>query len=291
MPTTFLRRKNAPFPTRVLEAGALLAYSPAFNAGPFDRFERIAVQYSRIRPSQMKCLDLTLVSPGANLACDDALLNACEATGAGEVLRFWEPAMPFVVVGYANRIEDEVEVEACDRRQIPILRRCSGGGTVLQGAGCLNFTLIFDAENHPELATVPGTNQFIMERQRMALATLGEQEIAVRGHTDLTLGHRKFSGNAQRRRRRALIFHGTFLLQFELALVAELLKFPSKQPDYRQSRNHLDFLTNLPQPAAAVKRALQEVWGAHEPFEHVPWTEIETLERAQYSQDSWNRKF
>src|SRR5204863_6569004 len=110
-------------------------------------------------------------------------------------------------------------------------RRCSGGGAVLQGPGCLNYSLVLRLDSHPALHTVTGTNRFVMERNRAALESFlirgtppqealfsksdignWKSEIAVRGHTDLALGDHKFSGNAQRRRRRAVLFHGTFLL-------------------------------------------------------------------------------
>src|ERR1039458_3609667 len=90
----------------------------------------------------MRHLDLTIPSPAENLACDEALLDWCESGTGAECLRFWESPEPFVVVGYANKVETEVNVAACEARKIPILRRCSGGGTVAQGPGCLNYALI-----------------------------------------------------------------------------------------------------------------------------------------------------
>jgi lipoate-protein ligase A len=86
------------------------------------------------RNCKMKLLDLTLLSTAENLACDEALLDAAEAGTGDEVLRFWEPREHFVVVGYANKVATEVNVAACETRGIPILRRCSGGGTVAHPA-------------------------------------------------------------------------------------------------------------------------------------------------------------
>src|ERR1700685_1591535 len=98
----------------------------------------------------MKFLDLSFPSPAENLACDEALLDWREENGGEEILRFWEAPETFVVVGYANKIAAEVNVAACEAREIPIFRRCSGGGTVLQGPGCLNYTLILRiTENSP----------------------------------------------------------------------------------------------------------------------------------------------
>ena len=68
----------------------------------------------------------------------------------------------------------------------------------------------------------------------------------------------KFSGNAQRRRRHALVFHGTILYGFDLSLIDALLKFPSAQPEYRASRSHSEFVRNISAAPAQVKQALQQ---------------------------------
>jgi lipoate---protein ligase len=239
----------------------------------------------------MKLLDLTLPSPAENLACDEALLNACEENGGEEILRFWEARETFVVVGYANKIATEVNVENCRAKQIPILRRCSGGGTVLQGADCLNYALALKIKGNSPLASISGANKFIMERNRSAIRTLlPESKISVSGHTDLALGDLKFSGNSQRRKKNFLLFHGTFLLNFDLTLVGEFLRMPSFQPDYRASRSHEDFLVNLNLPVAQVKVALKKVWEATDELKIVPNSEIQKLAAQKYSTDEWNLK-
>src|SRR5258708_39998356 len=87
----------------------------------------------------MKYIDLTLPAPEENLACDEALLDLCEEGWEGEILRFWEPRGYFVVVGYANKTAAEVNLGFCRENGIPVLRRCSGGGAGLAGAGGLNY--------------------------------------------------------------------------------------------------------------------------------------------------------
>jgi lipoate-protein ligase A len=235
----------------------------------------------------MKYLDLTLSTPAENVARDEQLLDAAERGDGGAALRVWESAQPFAVVGYSETFETEVDMAACKRRGIPVLRRCSGGGTVVQGPGCLSYALILEITEDGPLRNVTAANRFIMERNRAAIESLlgpggannstpsplpsppfhggeGEnlsgQTIEVQGHTDLTLDGLKFSGNAQRRRKHWLLFHGTFLLNFDLALIGELLPMPSRQPDYRVSRPHGKFLTNLNLPADAVKAALKKTW-------------------------------
>ncbi|PYJ97814.1 MAG: lipoate--protein ligase family protein [Verrucomicrobia bacterium] len=257
----------------------------------------------------MKYLDLTFPTPQENLACDEALLDWCDAGDGPEVLRFWEPQQHFVAVGYSNRVAREVNVAACQELGIPILRRCSGGGTVLQGPGCLNYSLILRMDSDLALQTVTSTNRFVMERNRAALEPLLTRssrlkealssnfqlstfnfQLSVRGHTDLAIGDRKFSGNAQRRRRRAVLFHGSFLLDFDLALIERVLRMPSKQPDYRRSRSHGEFLMNWNVSAKEVKAALRQAWRAIGELKGFPREQTQKLVLEKYSNEAWNFK-
>ena len=239
----------------------------------------------------MKYLELTLPTPQHNLACDEALLLGCEEDDEEEILRFWEPREHFVVLGYSNRINAEASLPACRAHRVPILRRCSGGGAVLQGPGCLNYTLILKLEGRPSFQDITKTNSLIMGCLRRALLPLLDSAISVQGFTDLTLGTRKFSGNAQYRKRRTLLFHGSFLLEFDISLIEKLLLPPAKQPPYRQNRSHGNFLTNLNLPPHRVKETLKQSWSAREEAKNIPFETIERLARERYSKDEWNLKF
>jgi lipoate-protein ligase A len=237
----------------------------------------------------MYYLDLTLPSAPANLACDEVLLDACQEDSGAEVLRFWEPRDYFVVAGFSNAVSREANLEACRRAGVGVFRRCSGGGTVLQGPGCLNYSLALSITGRPELETIPAANRHIMARHREAVSAAVGQAVEIRGLTDLAIGGLKFSGNAQRRKRRALIFHGTFLLQFDLGLMEKFLTMPSREPEYRQGRPHAHFLMNLNAPALAVKTALRDAWLAATELGTVP--DCRRLVAEKYSRDEWNLKF
>lgn len=239
----------------------------------------------------MKLCDLTLPTPEENLACDEALLEQCEAGPGGELLRLWEPAQYFVVMGYANRVATEVRLSFCQRRRIPVLRRCTGGGTVLQGPGCLNYSLFLRLDHGDLQRGISATNDFILARHQEALSALLRTPVERQGQTDLAIGGLKFSGNAQRRKKNFLLFHGTFLLDFDIGLVEQALPMPSRQPEYRLSRSHADFLVNLQQPSSLLKAALSQAWQAFEPVTDIPLESIRQLVAAKYSRDEWNLKF
>jgi len=236
----------------------------------------------------MKHLDLTFPTAAENLACDEALLEWGEQDGAAEVLRFWTPPETSVVAGYANLAAREVDLAACAVRGIPVFRRVSGGGAVLQGPGCLNYALVLQVAQAVELQSVVPANAYVLERHRRAMESVLGRPVRVQGQTDLAIDGRKFSGNAQRRRRRAALFHGTFLLGLDVELAEAVLRRPSREPAYRAGRLHRQFMVNLNCPAEAIKEALRRVWGADEPLAGAPLEAISRLVRDKYAQAAWN---
>src|SRR5690348_7731166 len=109
-------------------------------------------------------LKLTLDTPAENLAIDEALLDAAAAGELpGDVLRLWEPARPFAVLGRSSRRE-EVHAAACEADGIPILRRCSGGASVVAGPGCLMYGLVLDRWRHGITGGVDQAHRFVLNR-------------------------------------------------------------------------------------------------------------------------------
>lgn len=233
----------------------------------------------------MKYLDLSYAEPAENLACDEALLLAAEAGRGGEVLRVWEPREPFVVLGHGSHAEREVRLSACRAAGVPVLRRPSGGATVLQAPGCLNYAVILTIVSG--LKDIAASNCAIMKRVKSALEPLAGASIAIEGFTDLTIGGRKFSGNAQYRKKHALLFHGSLLLDCDLALIQALLLPPERQPAYRLNRQHDEFLMNLKISADAVKAALREAWSAREELADAPHDKIAALVGQRYAREDW----
>ena len=239
---------------------------------------------------QMQLFSHSLPTPAENLALDEALLEMAQNGESGPLLRFWESPTYFVALGYTNRAATEANLAQCAARNIPILRRVSGGGTVLQGAGCLNYALIHPIEAGKEM-DVEGTNCLVMRRQKTALEKATGREIQIAGYTDLALDGLKFSGNAQRRKSRFFLFHGTFLVDFDLELLAQCLQMPSRQPEYRGGRSHTRFVTNLGIERAKIEAALGEVWEAQASEIEIPHDRIHQLIAEKYGRREWNEKF
>lgn len=221
-------------------------------------------------------LKLTRDTAAANLALDEELLAAAEAGRLpGDVLRLWEAPAPCVVLGRSSP-ETEVHVDACRGDGVPVLRRATGGATVVVGPGCLMYALVLDRRAHAELGGVDATHRFVLERLAAALAAL-EASVARAGTSDLVLARRpgepprKFSGNSLRVKRTHLLYHGTILYDFPLERVGRWLAAPVRAPAYRAGRDHAAFLANLPATRTAIERALVDAWEAHAPL---AWSEF-----------------
>jgi lipoate---protein ligase len=230
-------------------------------------------------------------TPEECLAWDEAFLEEVEE-GGPEVVWFWEAPSPFVVVGCGQSVAREVRVDECTRAGVPILRRVSGGGAVVQGPGCLNYGVALRIESRAETSTITGTNAYMLRRLAGALARVDGRPCMVLGVTDLALGGGslplKVSGNAQRRRRRALLFHGTLLLNFPLEWIDAWLAHPSREPEYRAGRDHAGFVANLGLEQEVLMTAIREEWGAFTPFPNPPAARVDAAVHSRYMLESWN---
>jgi lipoate---protein ligase len=233
----------------------------------------------------MRYLDLTLPTPEENLALDEALLLAAESAG-GEVLRLWEWPSPAVVLGSGCKLNDDVDQAACLNDNVPVLRRSSGGGTVLLGTGCLLYSLVLDTAGAAELVNIRRSYAYILARVARALAPVAPgAEIC--GVSDLAINGRKFSGNAQQRKQRYILHHGTLLYAFDTAIVGRFLLQPPRQPEYRANREHADFLMNLPSSSAEIAIRLRNEWLAADEGSDWPRDQVVRLTAEKYVKRDW----
>ncbi len=240
------------------------------------------------------------LEPVYHLALDEALLEQSEAAmGTQEWLRIWELAHPAVVVGRSSRIEEEVDLQACRRDRIPVLRRCTGGGAVLLAPGCLVYSTILSLTRRPFLREPAAAHRWVLEHVRRAIIacqaghiTAPEEksftalDVSPAGTSDLAAGGRKISGNSMKIKRHAVLYHGTILYAASLSAVSEYLLHPPREPDYRENRRHDEFISNLPVDDKSLREQLVHAFGAHVAG---PWPETETrrLVQTKYGRPPW----
>ncbi len=241
----------------------------------------------------MRVLDYTLAAPEENLAFEEALLEGVENGAAPNTVRFWESPVPFVVLGVSQKLADEVDEAACRADGVPILRRASAGGCVLQGPGALNFALAIRYEDFPESVTIRRSYNWILGGIARVLAKHGVHARHA-GVSDLAVGGRKVSGNAQKRRQRAMVHHGALLHAADPAAMARYLREPAEQPDYRERRTHVEFVESLPLSPETIKGVVCEMLGA-DPAGAVPprpaeIAEAKRLAAEKYRDPAWIRR-
>lgn len=210
----------------------------------------------------MQIRDISFDTPQENLFFDEVLLQLATQDAIGESLRFWESARPFIVLGRLAKESEDIYLEQAQADHIPILRRTSGGGTVVQGPGCLNFTFVFDRKRHPDLADLRKSYVWINGKVIEALWACGIQAV-FKPISDIALaaGEKKFSGNAQHRTKQFILHHGTILYDFDLKLISRYLKIPKDVPEYRRKRPHEEFVTNISLQPTVFKQSLAGLFG------------------------------
>ena len=182
----------------------------------------------------MYLLENNCTDPAWNLALDEYLLTRFP----GEVIALWRNG-PSVIIGKNQNALEEIDLDFVRSRQIPVVRRLTGGGAVFHDLGNLNYTLVQpcgtgDFNNYAKF-TKPIVD---------FLATLGV-EAALSGRNDLLVDGQKFSGNAQAVRGGHILHHGTLLFSADLSRLAGALRPQAIKLESKGVKSVSSRVTNL----------------------------------------------
>lgn len=164
-----------------------------------------------------RCIIHDAADAPTNMAIDESLLVSGTPTLR---LYTWHPSA--LSIGYFQGIREEVNLEACERHHVDVVRRISGGGAVYHDrAGEITYSLVLPEQE------LPRDVQQSCERICTALAS-GLQQLGVDARfsplNDVVVNGQKISGSAQTRRRGHVLQHGTVLLDVDVALMFSLLR-------------------------------------------------------------------
>lgn len=154
----------------------------------------------------------------------------------------WQPDEVYVVLGRSNQPEDSVFSERLKEDGVQLLKRPSGGETVVLTPRMLVIACTWSLDVSSSSAEVfRRSNQIVME----VLMDLGVKGVNQRGISDISLGELKIAGSAMHRARDRWFYHAVLNVGEPTGTIAWYLKHPRREPDYRKGRPHTLFVTNL----------------------------------------------
>lgn len=147
---------------------------------------------------------------------------------------------PAIVMGISGKIDLLINQDLIQKKPIPIIRRFSGGGTVVVDENTCFVTLI----GHANLLEGPCFPERLHTwTEQLYAPAFHEIDFRLR-ENDYVAGNKKFGGNAQYLCKNRWLHHSSLLWDYEDAHMDYLL-MPPKTPKYREKRPHGDFLCRL----------------------------------------------
>lgn len=147
---------------------------------------------------------------------------------------------PSIVMGISAKTEEVLFSNSIIKNNIPVIKRYSGGGTVIVDPDTIFVSFIFQKD----LLNLPLFPEPIMRWSgEFYKEALGIEGFALR-ENDYVIFDKKCGGNAQYIQKNRFVHHTTFLWNF-CDKHMSYLKLPKKTPNYRESRTHKDFLCTL----------------------------------------------
>lgn len=195
-------------------------------------------------------IDSGACSPSFNMALDEALLEWHSKGEIPPVIRFygWNPAT--LSIGYFQKVEKEIDLEAVKRHGLGFVRRPTGGRGVLHEHE-LTYSVIV-TEEHPRMpktvmeayrviseGILKGFQQLGMEAYFAIPRTAEERESLKNPRSavcfdapswyELVVEGRKVAGSAQTRQKGVILQHGSILLDLDEDKLFSLFHYSSER--------------------------------------------------------------
>jgi len=248
---------------------------------------------------EWRLVELEHQNPYLNMALEEAIPTMVGGGLAPETLRFWRNTSA-VVIGRFQCVELEVNLEACKRYGVSVVRRFTGGGAVYHDLGNLNYAISLRKDNRllqdDLLENFKTLSLGVTEGLRHLGLTseLGRNSlISVKG--------KKVSGVAASSSGKVFFQHGTLLVNTDLRILSEVLNSPRVEATEKGVRSTKSAVTSLRDelgrniPLSQVKRALiagfQEAHSVKLIPEGLTSEEKELAKRLyemKYSREKWN---
>ncbi len=180
-------------------------------------------------------INRTETDPFFNIAAEEYVLKHF----TDDVLMLWQ-SRPSVVVGKHQNLVAEINLNYTRQKDIPVLRRISGGGTVYHDLGNLNYTYIRNEENRERLIDFKGFSEPVIE----FLNTLGIKA-EVEGKSNLVVAGKKFSGNAAHVFKNRVLHHGTLLFNSNLDELEKVIRPANAQINDKSIKSVRATVANL----------------------------------------------
>jgi lipoate---protein ligase len=189
-----------------------------------------------IKKPILHLLQLTNIPILQQLQWEEALLRADE--------RNWclinQGSPPAIVIGISGQPAQLINSAKMMTTPLPLIRRFSGGGTVVIDESTLFITLIC----HQEALKIAPYPRPIMEWTASLYHPLFPSKTFALEENDYTVNGRKWGGNAQMITKNRWLHHTSILWDYQEEKMDYLL-FPPKTPAYRQNRPHSEFICRL----------------------------------------------
>jgi lipoate-protein ligase A len=155
--------------------------------------------------------------PYFNIAAEEYLLKNLP----GDCFMLWQNE-PSVIVGKHQNTLAEIDFNVARHKNIPVIRRITGGGTVYHDEGNLNFTFIKQGQE----GKLVDYSRFL----RPIIAALNQMGVPARheGKSDIRVNALKISGNSEHVYRNRVLHHGTLLFNSNLEALNEVLRDKSQ---------------------------------------------------------------
>jgi lipoate-protein ligase A len=196
-----------------------------------------------------------------NMAVDEAILTAHSEGAVPPTVRFYGWSPPTLSIGYFQKAQRELLLDRVAERGLGFVRRPTGGRAVLHDQEVTYSVIVSEA--YPGMPTTVTQSYRVIstgllegfralqldaemvplesEEEKAKYASMGSAAcFDSPSNYELVVEGRKVAGSAQTRQKGVILQHGSILLDLDVDLLFDVLRFPSERVKERMKQGFIN---------------------------------------------------
>ena len=185
------------------------------------------------KKNQWRLLDTGVRTAVSNMALDQVLLTCRSKDFSPNTFRFLMFSPPAALLGYHQRLNQEIRFDFCQKSGIDVNRRITGGGSLYFDVTQIGWEIICSKSFFGMDAGNPKLYKQLCLPMVIALRKLGIPA-EYRPRNDIEVNGRKISGTGGTDLGDAFLFQGTLLVDFDVDTMFRALRVPIEKLKFKE---------------------------------------------------------
>jgi len=236
-----------------------------------------------------RLIDLGKAEPFTAQTFYEAVALAVSRGLSSNTLLLVQPASSYVCLGFHQELEREIDLEYCEEKGLPVIRRSQGGGATYLNSDQVFYQVVASKKS----TIIPVRAEELFEKLLRATVRVYQRlglPAEFKPINDVIVGGKKISGNGAGLIESAVVLVGNIILDLDYDSMSRVLKVPSEKFRDKMAKSMSEWVTSLRRELGYVPEGEMIKGLIAEAFEEVLGIDLQKAEPSEEERRIWEEE-